>query len=541
MASQWHSFEPSQLFPVPIQRAASAVTALVDTAARATAVTEKALRLASKIASKVSTNPVEDALRAALAEVNDFVAGLEFNTQAHAIIIPIRKKALRRTKGRPAIEDFVDPSEPVYAFLQNAKTARAGTGMFFRTLVDSLGDAGDLNRPQFPPNYATVGACVLAGAESLSDLQVPLRLFSTLFATNQRVAPDSGVLPVLQNLRVTTLAGMDGVQAALRWDPLPPVTNLPLFTGELLTAREIFLIQTTKPFTQGWSTWNDLFSAEPLDSPTDLQDKGDSRVVARIRNNGFVTAHVDTSRTLDPKKTYYYTACVRYALDGEIQPMGPLSNTVRVSRSAPQPSTRRATAPDWIATPAAVTLFPPLHTVLNQLRLTAAQMGSLTTSNTGGSQLLSQTIQQLQRLTQQWESLVQDTKEVTDRLQLLTSARAPGGIYATTITNGTGGIDRWMSDLARRLSDTEDPSAPNLSDQAMVVGFVIVGGAPRLPQLAPLVALLQAFFGRHDRSAVAEVLDTLGTGTGTTSVTTSANSGIVGFDSGLRPTRTPAC
>ena len=41
---------------------------------------------------------------------------------------------------------------------------------------------------------------------------------------------------------------------------------------------------------------------------SDLQDKGDVKVVARIRNNGFVVSYTDTKNPLGDKDTYYYTA-----------------------------------------------------------------------------------------------------------------------------------------------------------------------------------------------------------------------------------------
>lgn len=537
MADRWHTFEPSQFFPDPLQRAVSALDKAYGALEKTASVVDKALKVAKKLATKASVNPGEVALKAIMAEIDKYITGLSSNTTAHAIIIPIRKKVIRRTKGAAAIEDFLSPNEPAYAYVQRAKDTAGGTAAFYNTLIESLADEGDICRPAFPSNYAVTGACVLAGAETLQDLQVPLRLFTTLFAGNMRMPPAATALPVVQNLRVLAAPVRGGVGAVLRWEPLMPVSVTPLLTGERVVAEEIFLIRVRQDFTRGWFAWSDLFNVEPLESVTDLPDKGDVKVVARIRNNGFVVSYIDT-QLLSDKDTYYYTACVRYSLNGVVQPMGSLSNVARVTRSAPQPSSRLAVPPDWYATKSLTELFPPLQEAINTIRAGASRLTSITSVNSGGQQLIQQTIDQIDRLLQQYRDTIAKTAEITERLQLLTAEQSPAGLHATTLTTSAGGMDAWFAELARRLSDTSDPSTPVISNDAVVVGFVIVAGAPRLPELTALITLFEMFFGRHPRNPLAAPLENT---TAPRAQVPAAPRPIVGYTDAMLPSETPTC
>jgi hypothetical protein len=543
MASQWQSFEPTQFFPVPLQRAVSALDAAFRTTRQATSLLDKALKIAAQVSRSVSSNPVEVALRTATQQIDEFLGGVMGNTQCHAILIPIRKRSQRRAAQHMSrLDDFLTPVEPAYIFVQDAMTSTAGPKMFFRTLVESVADAGDINRPDFPSNYSVAGACVLAGAETLSDLQIPFRLFMTLFVGNQRLAPNANLFPVVQNLRVMPAALRGGTGVMLSWDPLPPITNSPLFTDEVIVAKEIFLIRTTRPFQQGFLSWDDLFAAsQPHEDPTDLQSKDGSVVIARLQNHGFVRSYTDTENLLDPLKTYYYTACVRYTLNGVVQPMGALSNVVRVARMRPLPSSRRAVPPDWIATPTIARMFPPLYQSINAVRLAISKLGAYTVSNTGGQQMLDQTISQLDRLAHQWDATLAEIESVTGRLQAITASGTPSGMYSTLITTTDGGIDGWLAELSRRLSDTSDPSRPELSDQSSVIGFVILAGAPRLPDLAGTIALLRLFFGGPGKSPLYDVLRQMDGHPPAPVVAPAASARILGYDDALKPSTTPTC
>lgn len=541
MADNWHAFEPSKFFPKPLQQAVSALDDAFGAITKAQKFAERALRLSQKFADKAAVNPAEVAIRTVLDEIERFLFSISTDAQTHAIIIPIKKRVLRRTKGNNAIQDFLDPKEPAYAYITRALTATGGSEVFFNTLAESIVDPGDPSRPQFDADNAVTGVCVLAGAETLSDLQVPLRLFTTLFAGNLRMPVSARAVPVVQNVKVVPYALQGGVGAVVRWDPLQPIDNVPLLTGNLVVAAEIFVIRIDRPFTRGWMTWSDLFNEEPSDNRNELPENRGAKVVARIQNNGFVVSFTDSRNLLDPKKTYYYTTCVRYAVDTEVQPMGTLSNVVRVGRVGPQPSSRNAVPPDWYATTTLSDMFPPLQDALNAAQFGASRLRSITAVNSGGQQLLQQIVRMTSALGEQYQRTIDRTKELTEKLQLLTQEQSPGGIYATTITKSRGGMDAWMAELARRLSDDTDPSAPELSSQAVVIGFVIVAGAPRLPDLSALIALFELFFGRSTRNPLNEILEEVEGIPGTPAQTTAASSPVMGYTPDMLPSRTPTC
>lgn len=543
MSDKWNAFEPAQFFPPAVQSATDALDGAIAAGTASLKLAQKALTIAKALSAKAQTNPVEAALRATLAEIEEFVDGITGNTQCHAILIPIRKKIQRRTPSqlgnfRDLVTNFNDPT---YGFIQASRSATAGTPVFWRTLVESVKDVGDTNRPDFPSTYATTGVCVLAAADTLTDLQVPLQLFANLFLGNLRLSPTASVLPVVQDLKVSSGAIQGGTGVSLRWTPLAPVANLPLFTGDTVVAKEIFLVRTSDPLSQGFSNWMDLFIHEPLDSPTDLQEKGNAKVIARIQNHGFVRSYVDTTNVLDPKTTYYYAACVRYTIEGVVQPMGAFSNVVRVSRRAPSRATSRGVPPDWVATPTLLQLIPPLNTVVGRVKLGLSRLGTRTLSNTGNAQLLASTLTQIERLVQTWEQTFSEVQDVTDRLQVITSLGAPGGMYATTITKETGGIDGWLAELAKRLSDETDDSRPQVSDSAVVIGYVIVAGAPRLPELKALRALLELFFGSHPANPLIGIAAAFDGAGNAATPTPTASSPVLGYDAALQPAKSPQC
>lgn len=538
----WHSFEPSRFFPEPLQRAVSALTDAVGALAKVSKVTERALKIAQKIAEKASVNPAETALNSLLDEVDRFVGGITGGTQAHAILLPVKRRVIRRSKGSSGIEDFLDPNEPASAYVRRALSAPQSRDVFYNLLAESVADAGDLSRPQFPPDYAVTGVCVLATAETLADLQIPLRLFTTLFQGNLRMAPLGASTPVVQGVRATPVAVRGGVGVVVRWDPLPPVNTAPLLTGELIAAEEIFIIRISAPFTRGWFTWSDLFNKEPSDVVTDLAETKYAKVVARVRNNGFVRSYTDSSELLNPAVTYYYTTCVRTVVNTEVQPMGALSAVVRVARTNPQPSSRLAVPPDWYATPTLTEMFPVINGILNRVRLEGSRLRSITTSNSGGQQLLQQTINQYAALAAQYQATVDETKELTDRLQALSASETPGGLYATTITRSKGGMDAWLAELARRLNDPNDESAPVMTSTSLVLGLVIVAGAPTVPDLAAVVALFEMFFGRGTRNPLRDVVANIGgTGGEPAAQSSSASSRVLGYTPDMLPSRTPTC
>lgn len=542
MPSNWHTFEPTQFFPAPIQGAATALNSAFTSLTAATKVVEKALKILERLSATASTNPVEAALRVAVSQIDEFVAGVLGNTQVHAIIIPIRKRRGGSTSHE--IGHYTDllrgTSDPAYSFLNDAQSATASTKLFWRTLSESARDPGDPSKPDFPSTYAVAGACVIAGAETLADLQVPFQLFESLFTSNQRLGASANTLPVVKDLTVMPAALSGGTGVVLRWSPLAPVSNIPLFTSDTIVAKEIFIIRTSEPFTSGFFSWRDMFIREPADDITDLPVKGESRVIARIRNTGLVKGYTDSTNLLDPKKTYYFTTCVRYTINNEVQPMGQFSNTVRVVRNAPSPSSRRATPPDWMATPTLIDMFPPLAQVINQIRLGVSRLGAQTSSNTGVQQLMQQTITQISSLVAQWEATVAQVSAATEKLQLLTAAATPAGLYSTVITSNDGGIDGWLLELARRLNDPTDDTKPEFSSESVVTGFVVLAGAPRLPDLSALIALLRLFFGDHPKGPLYDAvvaMDNPAAAPGSVPV----RSPVLGFDPAMNPSRRPVC
>jgi hypothetical protein len=157
--------------------------------------------------------------------------------------------------------------------------------------------------------------------------------------------------------------------------------------------------------------------------------------------------------------------------------------------------------------------------------------------------MVQQTVRQLERTIQQWEDTNSELSTLSDRLQSITaSGNATTGIYATVISKTSGGVPAWLAELSRRLSDDTDDSRPELSDQASVIGVVILAGAPRLPDLSAFLALLNLLFGDKPSNPLLTVLRQIdGNPAEPVSTQTATNGQVLGYDAAMRPSPLPTC
>lgn len=575
MAENWSTFKVEPLFPTEIRGVVDAVTTVTGALTEILQLTRTALEFAQQFASAASGNPAEDALRATIDEIEGFIDGLVAQTAAHAIFIPIQKQDFGLTEPRPTTLQPIEltptiaellsegafstpPEFETQALINESETAQGGNAGFWRALQTSIQDEGDLNRPNFPTDFAVAGVCIIFGAESFGSLQQNFQLFEQVFEVGNRAQLSGNTRPVAQNVRantrVTTNTTPARVAVQIDWDALPLVIGLPLYSDEVISVDEIFVVRSTNPSIREKFSWGQVFSREPRDSSSDLQEEGDAKVVARIDNDGFVVRYIDDDETLEENKAYYYALCVRYSIDDEVQPMGNFSNVVRTEFRRPQ-GTRRSVQPDWWATPSLIALFPELEGLLNTVRLEIAGLGSRTASNSGASAVIGQTITQIDSLIEQGESLLSQIDATASKLTALTQKEFQAATSSTLLSVSTGGMERWMGDLAARMADRSDPTRPPFDDDELVAGIVIVAGAPNLPQLQAFIDLLSLFFGSAEDNPIVDAVsaveaaareaetivfdDTMSASRTTEPVEESAPR--VGFDAAMNPVSDPVC
>lgn len=576
--SNWSNLRLANLLPPPAKTAVDAVGTLTDTINTFLAVAETTLSVAKSAAQAAATNPIEATLNATIRELQNTLEGLVKNTSAHAILIPIHKQpfglGVRPDKDsipetdRPASFDrlvddgafsedaFGDASEASKAFIDNSSTAVGGNQGFWKTLALSLQDEGDSNRPNFPSNFAVTGVCIIVGATSLQELDGKLNVIKSIFKVNNRTDPFSRSQPSITELNVKVIPDLSEspakIAVRLSWPSVPPIVAASAFGGELRVIKEIFVIRSTDKKIREQFSWSDVFSRQPLDVSSDLQEEGPTKVIARIKNDGFVQSYIDEDPSLDPTTSYYYAVLPRYEIDGTTQPMGNLSPVRRVILSDPQ-ATVNSEAPDWWASPTLVKMIPSLYKVLQKLEILISKLESRTVSNSGLLGMINQTIEQLSLLSQQLEDVNEEIQSTADKLESILS-EGTAGIFSTNISVNKGGTSAWIAELAKRLSDPEDSSRPPFdSGHEFVSGLVIMAGAPRPPELNEIKSLLSLLFGSSSQNPLLDAIDSLEKEAGASAGESSFGDNLQteegredgestkGFDEGLNPSNDVVC
>ena len=497
--------------------------------------TEKTLKAARVFAELAATNPIEAALRAAIQEIEDFITGIAAQTNAHALFIPIQKRysgsGFLERGDRFSLESWLDKAagEGTYTrdvlryntpetinFINHAPSAIGGNAGYWRTFILSLNDAGDYARPLFPENYAVAGVALIAGAKTLGVLGPIIDIIKSFLFAGTRANLMARILPVPRDLKARLIPVPDrqimGVQ--LDWLPVPPVVIRNIFSTENFKIHDILVIRSTSPLIRQQFEWaqNFDFIPPPLGKDDDvvtqheINEEYETNLIAQIKNTGFIGRYVDTV-PLEEDKPYYYALALLYSIDGELQPVSSLSNVAVVYFRNIMSQTRMSEPPDWFMTPSLIQLFPILNSLVGEMKLFIAKTMTRTTSNNGPANLILQLIEHIQMLVMDAKLLSARLKANERRRQNIVNIER-AGIRTTNIEVPTGGIQAWGQELARRLSDTSDPSRPPYDHDEYVAGVIILAGAPRLPMLRPFRELLERFFGEDLPGPLQEVVRT---------------------------------
>jgi len=417
-----------------------------------------------------------------------------------------------------AFSEDTEVDDTLVNFINNAPASTAGNRGFWRVLAESTRDVGDGNRPTFTPDFAVAGTTLVFGSDSLADLYKIFELIESLLELGARADLSGRTHLTVQNLKALALPitvpedpnNPASIGVSLTWDKLGPGVTFPAFSSDQQVVVEYLVIRSTSPRLREASTWSQVFAQQPAsDDITDLPEEGANKVIARLPNDGFVTGYLDEDPDLVEGAVYYYAVAARIEVNVDadfetdvILPVGNLSNVIRIEVRRPGDS-KGGEPPDWIGTPSLASLFPALEALINQIRLALSQLGSFSLS---GPSILDEIIQQIESLIARGERVVAILDEINRRLAALLTSDV-GGIFSTTFAVPTGGIDGWLGELAKRLSDPSDNTRPPFDNNELVAGVVVVGGAPTLPALDPLLSLLELFFGGGSSNTLLDAIN----------------------------------
>ena len=566
--AKWKELSVRSFAPEALRQMIRALSKANDAIATGLRVTEAQLHLMKLLARRASLNPIEIALRLALQEVLGFMDDLTGLMSAHAILIPIQKpytgvSLLDEDQKRIDISSWLDQADNLGSypaavlrantpdtiqFISSAQYNRGGNAGYWNEFTRSLGDAGDMARPLFPADHAVTGAAIIVGSSVLGPILGALDVLQMLFRFAYRLDGAYNARPTVRDLRahIVMLPVSQKLGVQLTWTPVPRILQQKDFSAELYNAKEIVVIRSTDPHLRESFHWHTQFFGFPEEA---MDVEGDTRVIAILKNDGFIAGYVDEI-SMEEGVTYYYALAVHYDVSG-FDLMSTFSNVERIYFNGYAMTSRRSEPPDWIATPSLIQLFPLLHEIISRVKMLAAQLTARTTINSGPFQLIAQLLRQIDMLLFD-AKLVAMSLERLERILRNISASDFVGLRSTTITVDTGGIYGWARELAARLSDRNDPSRPPYDHGELTAGIIVVAGAPRLPQLTALRKIIALLFGDEGDPARVRALRTLGgppvivqgTPLGGARVVRAATRPAVrapvAFDPQLRPTKAPA-
>lgn len=388
------------------------------------------------------------------------------------------------------------PTLETQKLLQGSRLATGGTGGFVRSVLESLDDVGDPNRPVLATTDAVAGVYLVMGGSDAAVVGAQALAMSQAFKGETATPQPSMTLigaPNAQELRAQKTA--TGVR--LTW-------ALPGFsTGgfkDLVTQKqaarvtEVAVIRGTHPKQLTAENVGALFGTTKLSKGTEAPGGTTARPAAKVIAvlKGFMTTYLDEEK-LEEETAYFYTIALRCAFGsiaevsqgkGKDGGYNTLSNTVKqwIPKGASGPArTSGGTPPDWFRTPRAVDIFPAMGKAMDTLML---QVQGMMAPLRGENAAVQSIIDGLRAQLAVYEARGAELQAVSKQLAAL-SAIPTAGVHMRSFA-GTGGTAFLRKDLLQAFS--HDSNRPVYAPTDFVAGIIL------LATTQDAVAILQTFF-----------------------------------------------
>jgi len=460
------------------------------------------------------TDPLAAAIKAIIDKIKEVVEGFLEDVGVYILGVPIRKRFATNFLNLGDItpdwagslgifgEGVADTDQPgnlgqilppwkddnLNDFLVEANRYNGGNYGFFKTVIESLRDEGDTNRPQFYDEDDYVGGVVLVmgvgGFDALGFLDDIWKLFG-LFDFDLDGVPKA---PRPQNLQGRAMTPI--VKSAvndtggkfstfLEWDPVEvPITKLTDLGGIILFPERYAIIRSKNNVNAlSANSVVDLMGTRTLSNGSTF---GPSEVVFEGPYDPTDVTYIDENIESEPDDSFYYTIAWklraygadedRTTSDGTAYEYWYTSNVVRV---VPYPTVPGSTPPDWRRTPSVSSLFPEFAYLL---RLLVAELEKMAGKLVGALDFITEYVEFLKSEIQRYEELV---NKILDALEQLTfKFQLPtAGVYYRTF-EGEGGNTFFIQDLALSLRSSYASSPPFHKGDEYVTGVILMAGGP---------------------------------------------------------------
>lgn len=514
---------------------------------------------AALAAARLINDPIVTTLEAIVKEVEDTLESLLDDVGGYVLQVPIKRRlvqpfygitdvtpelslpisALNPTTNKyiklndwqvfadPTLTEEIRNNDPgrMANWAASNKYAGGNAG-FLNTVITSLYDQGDANRPQFNSDRDYVAGIVLLAGTNVDLLALLDAIMRLGLIFGGRNFPN---FPRPQNLRAITRGGItprtisngtsDGtVYISLAWDPPPfPITSLTDLGG--MNFRPVrYAILRGRNATALFNAKH-VLEVFPTPDLTEGRRAGDIEVIKEGRYDATRVGYEDRITGVNAGDTFYYAVAWQLqafgadeeireytgASDEKILPYGILSNIARASLNTHIGAGQR---PDWTRTSSLREVVPPVAAVLDRIMQI---IRSLASRIIGASQATEELLQFIENEINKYTSIAERILNEVERLLYLLQPMDVG-IYAH-IFYGQGGNQFLIQDLGTNLFNRNDPNAPPFWEgDEYVTGYVFMAGG-RNPNVDVFVNaigwLLGLKKGGSTRTAIEANMDTV--------------------------------
>ena len=443
------------------------------------------------------TDPLTALIKALIEQLQQTVEGFLEDYGAYTLYVPLRKRLQTNFLGLGDItpswagelgifgspDSQVAPSDPeLNKFLVDANRYNGGNAGFFKTVVNSLYDKGDANRPQFLDEEDYIGGMVLLMGTAFD----PLGLLDDIWALGGLLAGPDTVpkAPRPQNLKARALEGVGNGQFStlLTWDPPEtPITVLADLGGTILVPDRYAILR-------GRNTVGAVSATSVVDlmgkrdiSVGDVFSNGHMEVILEEEYDITKASYLDQGITATPDDAFYYAVAWKLKAYGASEPIEENTGTAldywyisNIARVVPFPTLPASTVPDWHRTSSVADLFPAFAALLRTL---VAQLEAYAAKITSPLNALSGYIDFLKSEVARYEAIINKILDDTARMKAAFTL-PQAGVYLRTF-QGRGGNDFFLSDLASSFLPSEPTRPPFSRGTEYATGVVILAGGPK--------------------------------------------------------------
>lgn len=440
------------------------------------------------------TDPIVALIKTLIDQLKALLESILKDLGAYMLFVPVRKRLMTDFLGlgdvTPTWTDslglFQAPTSAVEydnpelnEFITRSNRYNGGNGGFFRTVLESLQDQGDINRPQFLDDADWVGGVIMVIGTSLD----PLGFLDDIWALT-KIFDGPEPLPTMpkpKNLRARAMTNMSAgtFDVLLTWDTVELPFTYIRDLGNTMYYPERYAIIRSKNNCGVLNANNilDLTGQRELNQG-DTFANGTIEVILEDEYDFSKVSYIDEKVSTDKDDTFYYTVTWKLRAFNEDEPVTEDSGTVidywqisNIARVVPYPSLPASTPPDWYRTPSIESLFPSLAELLRRL---VAELEKYASRLLSGADLMRNFVEFLQAEVNRYAALARYILDEWSKIKNKFELPAAGVYYRAF--KGVGGIPYFMTDLARSLLPSYTNAPPFHSGDEYVAGVVLLAG-----------------------------------------------------------------